>query len=184
MVWTMRVEQIDKNAKYLVTDEGMLFKWIVAFQYYQQQQGNWMYKTKGRNPYIMYSLRAPSSGQNRIILAHRLVANTFIERPDGTTEVNHIDGNPSNNHYKNLEWVTHHENMLHAQRTGLKTDIHMRGENNRAAKITLVDAINIRHCRGSITSEKLADYYPISGGAIRNIWAKKVWNKEIERTFI
>lgn len=45
---------------------------------------------------------------------HRLVAESFIPNPEGKLEVNHKDGNPSNNNIKNLEWVTKSENMLHS----------------------------------------------------------------------
>lgn len=48
------------------------------------------------------------------MLIHRLVAEAFLERPDGDYEVNHIDGNRYNNDVSNLEWVTHRENMRHA----------------------------------------------------------------------
>jgi len=42
---------------------------------------------------------------------HRLVAAEFIGKSDLT--VNHIDRNPSNNYFKNLEYVTHRENHNH-----------------------------------------------------------------------
>lgn len=45
---------------------------------------------------------------------HRLVAETFLVRPEGTTEVNHKDGNKLNNHVDNLEWVTQKRNKEHA----------------------------------------------------------------------
>lgn len=47
-------------------------------------------------------------------LVHRLVAEYFLERPEGTTEVNHKDGNKWNNDLSNLEWVTQRQNIDHA----------------------------------------------------------------------
>lgn len=51
---------------------------------------------------------------------HRLVAHHWINpQPErhpvlGKYEINHIDGNTLNNHYSNLEWITHSENMRKA----------------------------------------------------------------------
>lgn len=53
---------------------------------------------------------------------HRLVAETFIPNPNGKPYVNHKDGNRSNNHISNLEWVTPSENTQHAVDTGLFTN--------------------------------------------------------------
>ncbi len=44
---------------------------------------------------------------------HRLVALHFNRNPNKWTEVNHIDGNKLNNHYKNLEWSTRKLNQMH-----------------------------------------------------------------------
>jgi len=51
---------------------------------------------------------------------HRLVAETFMYNKCKKPEINHIDGNKSNNAVTNLEFATHSENMQHAVKTGLK----------------------------------------------------------------
>lgn len=47
-------------------------------------------------------------------LIHQLVAEAFIENPKNHSIINHKDGNKTNNHFSNLEWVTFSENSLHS----------------------------------------------------------------------
>lgn len=61
-------------------------------------------------------LRVVLKGKNHFI--HRLVAEAFVKNKHDSPCVNHIDNNPLNNHYSNLEWCTHKENMAHAQQQG------------------------------------------------------------------
>lgn len=49
---------------------------------------------------------------------HRLVAVAFIPNEDNKPCINHIDNDGTNNHPSNLEWCTHSENILHAQKQG------------------------------------------------------------------
>ena len=60
------------------------------------------------------------NNRQKLMSIHRLVAIQFIPNPENKNEVNHIDGNISNNTIYNLEWRTRSENQLHAYAIGLQ----------------------------------------------------------------
>lgn len=85
--------------------------------------------TKG---YLQVELK--KDGKRNIKFIHRLVAETFIENPNNKLQVNHINGDKSNNGIDNLEWVTCSENIHHAWKNGLNKPI--KGEAHGNHKLT------------------------------------------------
>lgn len=59
-------------------------------------------------------------GVPKRVFVHRLVATHFVDNPNNLNIVNHLDGDKTNNHYKNLEWTTHKLNLKHALVMGLR----------------------------------------------------------------
>lgn len=70
-----------------------------------------------KNGYYAVSLRDGKVGHNELI--HRLVAEAFVPNDGGLPEVNHINGDKTDNRAENLEWCTRKQNMEHAAATGL-----------------------------------------------------------------
>lgn len=68
----------------------------------------------GKDGYLRVNVAC--DGKFRLCLVHRLVASAFIQNPDNKAEVNHKNGDKTDNRIKNLEWVTREENIRHAHK--------------------------------------------------------------------
>ena len=75
------------------------------------QSGVFLKPRKDKNGYLLLSLWG--RGAKTDVKVHRVVANAFIPNPGKKPQVNHKDGNKTNNCVENLEWVTDSENKLH-----------------------------------------------------------------------
>ena len=77
---------------------------------------------KGNGYFLVSLVDGKGLVKNRFV--HRLMAQTFLENPLNKPQVNHKDGNKTNNSLDNLEWVTGKENSIHAVNLGLTTHYH------------------------------------------------------------
>lgn len=95
-------------------------------------------KERIRKPNIMkgyHCIALLKDGNRKVYRIHRLVIEHFGEKqPSAEYQVNHIDGDKSNNRIDNLEWVTPKENTIHAIETGLRPK-HLNEETKRKISI-------------------------------------------------
>ena len=82
---------------------------------------------------------------------HRLVAEAFIEKHKGKNIVNHKDSVRNNNYYKNLEWCTHKENIIHSHSKGLSSN---KGEKHPSSRLSENDILFIR--KSNLNKKELA----------------------------
>lgn len=108
-------------------------------------------------------------------LVHRLVAIAFIPNPDALPQVNHKDGDKTNNHVSNLEWCDSKENCAHARRERLYEPA--RGQNAGGAKLTNEQVVSIRaRLELGETHESIARDYPVSRTVITRIASGARWS--------
>lgn len=91
-----------------VSDEGFI----------RNKMTKHLYVTHLNRGYVRITLSL--NNNNKHFRVHRLVAQTYLENPKGLPQVNHINGDKTDNSVSNLEWVTAQENMLHAYSIGLR----------------------------------------------------------------
>jgi len=126
-----------------------------------------------------YPVVTCSVNQRRVyVAAHRIVwmiAN-HADIPDGM-EINHLDGNRSNHHPRNLEIVTRQENTAHAFRCLPRKKKAQRGEMNAGAKITAEDVSQIRQlwATGAVTQREIGERFGIKQSTVSCIVRRDTW---------
>lgn len=103
---------------------------------------------------------------------HRVVCEVF--NGISTLEVNHLDGNKTNNISSNLEWCTRSENLKHAFKTGLCKP--QKGESNPTAIISEKTAIDILlKLRQGLGPSKISRDLGVSINITKDISRGKTW---------
>ena len=106
---------------------------------------------------------------SRKLYVHRAVALAFIGIPnDLRSEVNHLDGNRSNNESHNLEWVNRSENAIHAV-IALKSKVAVLKESD-------VIAIRELYATGMYSFGYIGEMFLISAVQTSNIVKGKQWS--------
>lgn len=125
-----------------------------------------------RGGYLRTTISTKNRQQHRPI--HRLVAEAFIGLPPTPNhQINHIDGNKTNNRADNLEWCTVQENQLHAYAIGLSTP--RRGTQHGRAKLSEAQVIEIRGLLGTMPQHAIAAIFNVRQPQIHRIATRKLW---------
>lgn len=111
-----------------------------------------------------YYIDISNKGKKVRFLLHRLVALHFIENTENKPQINHKDGNKSNNAVSNLEWCTAKENLKHARDTGLNN---ISGVNNYQTNLKKEDIYFIRNSK--LKQKELAKIFNVEQTTISAI---------------
>lgn len=154
------------EGRYVVDDEGNVFS---------IKSNRYIAPVKMQSGYLYAHLHS-GDGNSKLKRIHRIVAEAFIDNPKHYDQVNHINGDKTDNRVVNLEWVSPEQNMKHAIDTGL---FDMCGENNPSAKLDWdkVERIRGEYVRGDkeYGTLGLARKYGVTNVMIGKIVRNECW---------
>ncbi len=142
------------DSKYLVYENGDI----------QNEKTKRILKPQSNgNGYLKVTLTIKGNQIQRYV--HRLVAYAYL--PNSWKEqINHKDGDKSNNHFTNLEWVTNQENRTHAVESGMIPS----GEecyNSKLSKENITVIFKME--KDGILRYKIAEFFNVSRSTISEI---------------
>ena len=159
---------------YMVSDMGRVYsktRFIKQGDKRRLTKGRILSQKNRKYGYREVNLYKNNTGSSCAV--HHLVCSAFIDEDITGMDVNHKDGNTSNNALYNLEVCTHLENMRHAIKTGLLKNY---GEHSASSKLKDEDIIEIRSLRNKGYKLKdIANLFDISFQHVSDIANNKKW---------
>jgi predicted XRE-type DNA-binding protein len=105
---------------------------------------------------------------------HRLVAFAFLENPMNKPQVNHKNGEKTDNKVENLEWCTGSENTIHSFKNKLQPL--PLGTKNSQSKLSESDVLEIKKLLlKKVKQKEIAKIFEISIPSVSNIKRNKNW---------
>lgn len=135
-----------RDTDYLVSPKGEIFR-----------KGKRLYGWKNTKGYMKISIYQNGRVQYTASI-HRMVCETHIPNPKNLPQINHIDGDKTNNDVSNLEWCNSFENIQHRIKV-LRVGMDL---NHKATKIPFSE-VQILRWKRSIN-------YPINYAEVSKKW--------------
>lgn len=98
------MKELEQYPGYFVTETG---------EFYSSKTNCYLKQSITNRGYKKLNLQR--DGRKVTVRSHRLVAEAFIPNPHNLPEVDHIDGDKTNNNVSNLRWITTQENTEKSQ---------------------------------------------------------------------
>lgn len=99
----------------------------------------------------------------------KLVAQTFIPNPSNLPQVNHKNGDKTDNRVENLEWSSGKQNQEHAVKNGF----YKVGEKHFRAKLSKEKIFLIR--KSPLSANKLSKILKVNRTTVDNVRRNKTW---------
>ena len=136
---------------------------------YSEYSKKFLKRFDDNSGYLQVTLFSGNNRGRKTIKVHILVARAFIPNPYNLPEVNHINCNKYDNRVSNLEWVSKHDNMLHASKYSYKNRESLSPLNKD--KVKLIPSL----LEYGFSIKLIATLYKVGHVTIRNIIQKKTW---------
>lgn len=160
-----------------------MFVQIPGYSDYLVDENGTVVSTKGGEWFVMKP-HATNVGYLRVKLSngphqrkhsvHKLVMTSFVGPVPEGKQINHKDGDKTNNTLSNLEYVTPKENIKHAHDTGLRSG--RKGERHHNVKVSDADAAKLLALKGKVLQREAAAMFGISRSHVAGIWSGRYRN--------
>lgn len=121
-------------------------------------------------PFVNLSFK----GVHKSIPIHTLVANYFLIKPSGKTEVNHKNGIKTDNNVLNLEWCTSSENSIHSFENGLQ--VSSKGEDRPLSKLKKYQVLLMRDmANNGLRGVELTKLFNVSASTVSSVINRRSW---------
>ena len=153
-----RIKDIEGyEGKYAVTDDGRVWSYL---------SDRWLKPWKSKKGYLHVDLG------RKVLKVHRLVASAFVKNDNGMPQVNHLDGDKTNNRAANLEWCDNSHNVKHAWDNGLMyVSDKLHDWNKSRRRFIPAEILTIRAMKqgGKFNNSDIARCFKVEPGTIRQI---------------